>query len=341
MPIGAARSSAQVWRVDVGRVPLFLLDAERPENDAVGALDHARGCTPAPATAPGPVRCCSASAACARSQAMGIDPAVVHLNEGHAAFVSLELARREASGGASLDDALAGRAPRTVFTTHTPVPAGNDTYPPELVASRSTRSPRSSASTPDRLVRLGRTSPDQAAEPFGVTQFALRTSRAANGVSRRHGEVAREMWQGCGPTAPSTTCRSPTSRTASHLPTWVGGPMRDAARPPPRRGLDRPRRGPGDVGRARRHPRRGALGRAQRDSAPRSSTSSATAAAIDRLGRDEPLEYVAGVDATFDPDVLTIGFARRLATYKRLHLLVADAERSQRPADRRAPRSSS
>ena len=108
-------------------------------------------------------------------RAMDIEPGIVHLNEGHAAFAQLEL----------------GDPDRTIFTTHTPVPAGNDTYPADQV--------REALGGLDvdveELIRLGRTHPDDEHEPFGVTQYALRTSRAANGVAKRHGEVAREMWQ--------------------------------------------------------------------------------------------------------------------------------------------------
>ena len=155
-------------------------------------------------------------------------PAVVHLNEGHAAFASLELARRE----------LARAAPRS--TTRWTRPARAPSSPPtrrsrpattptraELVArARSARSPTSSASTSTTIVRLGRTHPDDDAEPFGVTQFALRTSRAANGVSRRHGEVAREMWHALWPDRAVDDVPIGHVTNGVHLPTWLGEPMR-------------------------------------------------------------------------------------------------------------------
>ena len=92
-----------------------------------------------------------------------------------------------------------------MFTTHTPVPAGNDTYPAEQISARWRRSPPISASRWRTLIGQGRTHPDEVAEPFGVTQFALRSSRSANGVSARHGEVAREMWQDLGERSRSAT----------------------------------------------------------------------------------------------------------------------------------------
>jgi starch phosphorylase len=177
-------------------------------------------------------------------------------------------------------------------------------------------------------VRLGRTSPDEVAEPFGVTQFALRTSRAANAVSRRHGDVARAMWNALWPDRPVDNVPITHVTNGVHLPSWLGAPMRAL--------LDR-HLGDGWLARATdpatwtpideipaqelwaaRRAQRAALIDYVRDRAVN-----------DRLGRDEPRHY-AEAAAGFDPDVLTIGFARRLATYKRLHLLVADAERSLR-----------
>ena len=195
---------------------------------------------------------------------MGIDPAVVHLNEGHAAFASLELARSELAAGASLDDALAEARARTVFTTHTPVPAGNDTYATDLVCDSLRTLADELGVDLDTIVRLGRTRPDDDGEPFGVTQFALRTSRAANGVSRRHGEVAREMWAALWPDRSVDEVPIGYVTNGVHLPTWVGDPDAHAARPPPRRRLDGSRRGPGHVGRAPRRRRRRAVGRAPR-----------------------------------------------------------------------------
>ena len=181
---------------------------------------------------------------------------------------------------------------------------------------------------PMEVIRLGRTRPDDDGEPFGVSQFALRTSRAANGVSRRHGEVARRMWRDLWPGRALDDVPIGHVTNGVHVPTWIGGPMRDAARPPPRRRLARPRRRPGDLGGRRRHPGRGAVGGALPRSAPRWSTTCARKSVTDRLGRDEPRGYVEAAASSFDPDALTLGFARRLATYKRLHLLVQDADRA-------------
>ena len=257
-------------------------------------------------------------------QAMGIDPSVVHLNEGHAAFASLELARAELAAGASLDDALAAARARTVFTTHTPVPAGNDTYEPELVCESLGTLADEVGVDLDTIVRLGRTHPDDDGEPFGVTQFALHTSRSGNGVSRRHGEVAREMWAALWPDRAVDDVPIGYVTNGVHLPTWLGDPMRDAARPPPRRGLDGPRRGPRRPGTGSTTSTTPTLWAARREQRAALVTWARERSMVDRLGRDEPREYVEAPD--FDPDVLTIGFARRLATYKRLHVLLQSAE---------------
>jgi len=299
VPINGEDVVAQIWRVDIGRVPLYLLDAERPENSRLARWtssmlyvgDEQTRLSQYILLGVGGLRAL---------RAMGIEPGVVHLNEGHAAFVSLEL-----------DD-----PDRTVFTTHTPVPAGNDTYPPEMVIEGI----GGMGVDTTELIRRGRTHPDDEHEPFGVTQFALRSSRAANGVARRHGEVARDMWQELDVEIGHVT-------NGVHLPTWLGGPMRGL--------LDR-HLGDGWLERAAepatwepvegipdaelwavRCEQRAALVEYVRDRS-----------AADRLSRGEHREYVEAAARAFDPEALTIGFARRLATYKRLTLLIRDAGRA-------------
>src|SRR4051812_30215546 len=133
VPVGRRDVVAQVWRADVGRVPLYLLDAERPENDPVDRWLTARLYDGDPITRLGQYVLLGVGGARALA-AMGIEPGVVHLNEGHAALSCLELARHARAAGAGFHDALEAARRRTVFTTHTPVPAGNDTYPGDLVA---------------------------------------------------------------------------------------------------------------------------------------------------------------------------------------------------------------
>jgi glycogen phosphorylase len=315
-----------VWRIDVGRVPLFLLDAERPENDRL-----ARWVTAQLYVGDAHTRLAQyvllGLGGIRALEALGIEPGVVHLNEGHAGFVSLELAARELARGAAFEEALAAARERTVFTTHTPVPAGNDSYPSEQVVEALGAYAAEAGMDTAAIVRLGRTRPEDPHEPFGVTQFALRASRAANGVSARHGEVAREMWQPLWPGRAAGQVPIGHVTNGAHTATWLGAPMRAL--------LDR-HLGDGWIERVSdpatwaavaeiadddlwevRCRQRERLIELVRDRAP-----------FDRLTRGEARDYVEAGMRSLEPDALTIGFARRLATYKRLDLLLQDAERA-------------
>ena len=323
VPVGDEEIVAQVWRVDVGRVPLYLLDADRPENSQVARWISSRLYIGGRDLRLGQYALLGVGGMRAL-RAMGIEPCVVHLTEGHAALTSLELVRGELADGVGLEEALAAARARTVFTTHTPVPAGNDTYEPSQIAASLGRLADGVGLDLDDLLALGRTHPDDDREPFGVTQFALRTSRSANGVSRRHGEVARGMWAALWPERTVDDVPIGHVTNGVHLPTWLGGPMRAL--------LDR-HLGDGWLERADdpatwepiddvddaelwavRNEQRAELAAWARERS-----------VADRLGRDEPREYAEAPG--FGPDVLTIGFARRLATYKRLHLLLRSADR--------------
>src|SRR3954447_2735051 len=222
--IGDVEVVAQIWRTDIGRVPLFLLDADRPETSETARWITSRLYIGDEDTRLAQYLLLGIGGVRAL-EAMGIEPSIVHLNEGHAAFVSLELARREYSGNGSLNAALEVAKQRTVFTTHTPVPAGNDTYPAQQVAETLAHIAGTLGVDAEEIIRLGRTNPDEEAEPFGVTQFALRTSRAANGVSRRHGEVAREMWHPMWADREVEDVPITYVTNGVHIPTWLGKPM--------------------------------------------------------------------------------------------------------------------
>jgi starch phosphorylase len=323
VPVRDMQVTAQIWRVNVGRVPLYLLDAERPENDLAARWITSRLYIGEPDArlaqyillGVGGVRALDA---------MGIDPGLLHLNEGHAAFMALELARAH---GGPLDAGLEAVRTRTIFTTHTPVPAGNDTYPAEQVITALSGLTDATGVDPEAIIQLGRTRPGDAGEPFGISQFALRASRAANGVSRRHGEVARGMWNDLWPERAVEEVPIGHVTNGVHVPTWLGGPMRELldrylgggwldhqADPATWAGVD-------DIPDEELWAVRGRQ-RADFVSYVREKS------VLDRLGRDEPRDYVEAAATAFDPDALTIGFARRLATYKRLHLLVEDAGRA-------------
>jgi starch phosphorylase len=324
VPIGEADVTARIWRVDVGRVPLFLLDSDCPENGPLerwitGRLydsDSETRLAQYALLGVGGVRAL---------RAMGYEPGVIHLNEGHAALAPLELARQGSADGEPIDSALERARSRTVFTTHTPVPAGNDSYPAEQIESAVGRLAQELGASAGELAALGRDEPGEPGAPFGVTQTALRLSRAANAVSRRHGEVAREMWSRLWPGRDLDEVPIGHVTNGVHVPTWIGGPMREL--------LDR-YLGDGWTDRATQAETWAAVDTIPADElwAARGRQRAGMVSFVggrsitDRLTRGDVREYVDAAARTFDPDVLTLGFARRVATYKRLELLTRDPE---------------
>jgi starch phosphorylase len=323
VPIYDTDVTAQIWRVNVGRIPLFLLDTDCPENEELERWITARlyeadteiRLAQYVLLGVGGVRAL---------RAVGIEPGLLHLNEGHAALAPLELVRSELQSG-DLQAALASARSRTVFTTHTPVPAGNDSYPPEQIERAIGRLATELDTSPADLVDLGRTTPGQVSERFGVTQAALRMSRAANAVSRRHGGVAREMWAALWPGTQAASVPIGHVTNGVHIPTWLGRPMRDlldrwlgegwmtrANDPDTWARVD-------DIPAAELWATRGQQ-RAELLAFVRGRS------VIDRLFRGDVREYAAAAERAFDEQVLTVGFARRVATYKRLDLLTRDPD---------------
>jgi glycogen phosphorylase len=322
VPIGATDVVAWIWRVQVGRVPLFLLDTDCPLNTPLNRWITGRLYDGDPETRLAQYALLGVGGVRAL-RALGYEPSVIHLNEGHAALAPLELARD--GYGDLLQDALARARARTVFTTHTPVPAGNDSYPPDQVEEVVGRLAVQLGSTPLDLIALGRDQADDPWSPFGVTQAALRMSRAANAVSRRHAEVARDMWQWLWPDTDSAEVPIGHVTNGVHVPTWIGAEMRElldrhlgagwiarAADPATWEGVDSiPAH---ELWSARGQQRAGLVSFIARRSL------------ADRLLRGDLREYVELAARAFDPHVLTLGFARRVATYKRLDLLTRDPE---------------
>jgi starch phosphorylase len=324
VPIYDAAVVARIWRVDVGRVPLFLLDSDVPENGPLERWITARLYVADEHTRLAQYVLLGVGGVRAL-RALGIEPSVVHLNEGHAALAPLELASEAARAGEPWQAALEAARARTVFTTHTPVPAGNDSYPAREVEAAIERLASDLSLPVSEVIALGRTDPDDDGQPFGVTQAALRLSRAANAVSRRHGEVAREMWRALWPSRPLDEVPIGYVTNGVHFPTWIGAPMRKL--------LDR-QLGPDWLARAAEPRIWSAVDGIsdeqlwevrERQRAELVSFVRARSLA-DRLARGDSREYVQAAARAFDPHVLTIGFARRVATYKRLELLMRDPE---------------
>ena len=326
VPIGDNEVAARIWRVDVGRVPLYLLDTHCPENGPLESWITGRLYDGDPQTRLAQYALLGVGGIRAL-RAMGYEPAVIHLNEGHAALAPLELARGDAGrdSGCSLGEALEQARRRTVFTTHTPVPAGNDSYPAAEIEAAVGRLAQELGCSVDELVALGRNHAEDTSAPFGVTQAALRMSRASNAVSRRHGEVAREMWSRLWPGRGVDEVPIGHVTNGVHVPTWLGPHMREL--------LDRHL--PEDWCAHAADPRVWEAVDdipAQELWATRCRQRSELVSFVrgrsvaDRLVRGDVREYVGAAARAFDPDVLTLGFARRVATYKRLEMLSRDPE---------------
>lgn len=330
------RVRIQVWRVDFGRVPVYLLDTDCDENDPIDRWITARlyvadrhtriaqyaalGC--------GGVRVLDA---------LGIEPGLVHLNEGHAALGAFERIGALLGAGSALEEALAKVRRETVFTTHTPVAAGNEWFPPEEVEPVLRALHERLGVPASFFYDLGRLRPGIPEDPVALTPLALRTSRAANAVSKRHAEVSRAMWQPLWPGSSEAEVPIGSVTNGVHTTTWMAAPMQallDRHLPADWRGrtsdeaiwdaiLHLP---DSELWQVRRALRQRLVEEARERSVPM------------RLSRGEPPGYVEAAMRLFDADALTIGFARRVATYKRLHLLTVDLARGLRLlADDRRP----
>jgi starch phosphorylase len=324
----------QVWRVDVGRVPLYLLDADRDDNHPIDRWITARLYVGDRHTRLAQYAVLGIGGVRALA-ALGIEPVLVHLNEGHAALGSIERWQRLIADGVARDDALAQVRRDTVFTTHTPVAAGNEGYgEAEIEPVLGTYLdhlgvPRAA------FYDLGRVAAGRHDEATNITPLALRTSRASNGVSRRHGEVARAMWRPLWPERSVETVPIGHVTNGVHTATWMAGPMQELftrhlgsdwrSRIADTETWGAIERIPDEELWKVRGELRAALIRYVRERS-----------VIDRLGRGEAPDYVEQAARVFDPDVLTIGFARRVATYKRLHLLTRFPQRGVALLENRA-----
>jgi starch phosphorylase len=205
------------------------------------------------------------------------------------------------------------------------VPAGNDTYPADEIESAIGRLSAELGCPIDQLTALGHDHGADPSAPFGVTQAALRMSRAANAVSRRHGEVAREMWNPLWPQCALPDVPIGHVTNGVHVPTWLGAPMREL--------LDRHLRedwcnhaADPEVWAAALELPSDELWATRRRQREELVAFVRARSVADRLGRGDLRGYVDAAARAFDPEVLTIGFARRVATYKRLDLLIRDPD---------------
>jgi starch phosphorylase len=333
-PLGDREVAFDVWRAAIGRVPLYLLDTEVDENDPIDRWITARLYETGSATRLGQYGLLGVGAVRAL-EALGIEPGVYHFNEGHPALAALELAASAAEAGAGLDDALTSARERCVFTTHTPVPAGNEGYEPAQLFAAFRQTAERAGLDASRFLDLCRARPGTEEWP-GLTPLALRLTRHANGVSALHGEVAREMWRPVYNDVPAAEVPIGHVTNGVHLPTFLAPPLRAlfdrylgedwldrAADPATWAAVD-------EIPDAELWEARNAA-RAELVEFVR------TKSINDRLLRGEDNGYVKLAARSFEPDVLTFGFARRIALYKRLYLLGRDPARLERIFDPDAP----
>jgi starch phosphorylase len=325
VPVWDGELSAHVWRVDVGRTPLYLLDTELVENDALERWVTARlyegsseiRLAQYALLGIGGVRALNA---------MGITPSKYHLNEGHAALASLEVATQGSDERRDVTELLAQVRDRFIFTTHTPVPAGNETYDAGQFFSVLGGALDEMKVARDQVAAASRVDPTSGSEPLGLSVLALRTAHSTNAVSKIHGDVARAMWM---PLFPGTAAGDvPITHVTNgvHLPTWMVPNMRELLTKYFGVGWEQRAHDPGMWKAIDEIPDE-ELWRVRCEARSELVSLVRTKATVDRLARGEDIDYVEAALEAFDPSQLTIGFARRLATYKRLELLLHDPAR--------------
>ena len=318
--------AAQIWKAAVGRVDLYLLDTNIPANPP-----HFRQLTARLYGGDLEMRLRQeillGIGGIKALEAMGLHPRVIHMNEGHSAFAGLERIRNYMTEhGQSFEAAQELVASSSVFTTHTPVPAGNDRFPPELIQPYFEPYARDMGLAFKVFLALGREDPRNDAELFCMTVLALKLSRFNNGVSKLHGKVSRNMWKRVWPQYPAPDVPIGAITNGVHAPSWVaddmaqlydrylGGNWRED--PDCIRVWENAETIP-DAELWRTHER-------LRERLVDYVRLRLRRQLLDKGARHKELMVA---DDVLDPQALTIGFSRRFATYKRADLLLKDTER--------------
>ena len=315
--IGRQPVHVRAWKIPLGRTPLYLLDTDFDANSTsmrtltrrlyqggdkeriqqeivlgIGGLRFLR--------------------------TRGVKPDVYHANEGHCAFLMLELLRERLEAGDVYPDAEAWVREKSVFTTHTPVPAGHDRFDPHLFREQMAGFADTLDVPMHDLLALGRENPNNDGEPFCMTVLGLKLARASNGVSKLNGHVARQQWQGMYPDCDLDEVPIGHITNGVHLPTWTSGPTRDFLAD----------HASGDWLKERHTP---AYWEQLAD------VSDAELWAYRTALRQRLIDFIELhvhkqsmiLHPDLDPEALTIGFARRFATYKRAPLIFSDLERAR------------
>jgi len=317
---------AQIWCVQVGRIPLYLLDTNIPANsqedqdiaDQLYGGDRELRIKQEILLGIGGYR---------TLKAFDIQPSVCHMNEGHSAFLSLERCRdlmmtSKLSFAEAREASMAG----LTFTTHTPVPAGNDYFAPDLMERYFSSYYKELGLTSKEFLGLGRQDPNNDQESFCMTVLALRMAGSSNGVAKLHGKVSRKMWQNVWPGVPVTDTPIISITNGVHAPSWIS---REMAGLYDRYLGPRWREDAGDYGLWSRvdHIPDEELWRTHERRRERLVAFARARLASQLESRGAPPSEVAQANEVLNSEALTIGFARRFATYKRATLLLRDAER--------------
>jgi starch phosphorylase len=316
---------AKIWRVKVGRVDLFLLDS-----DVEGNAPEDRELTSRLYGGDGRTRIRQelllGVGGFRALAAMGITPGVLHLNEGHSGFAVLEAIRhRMKEEGIDFDQAAPRVAREVVFTTHTPVPAGHDRFSAELIEEHLGPLREQLDISSETLMNLGREVAGSG-ETFCMTVLGLKLSRRANAVSALHGEVSRAMWTGLHPGKPEDEVPIGHITNGVHVPSWLAPQMF--------RLYDRHlgtgwhlRSSEASIWEGIENVDDGELWEAHLNLKTRLLEFVRRRAVEQAEHRGESRAVLQRLERVLSPDALTIGFARRFATYKRADLILRDIER--------------
>ncbi len=320
------RLLAKVWLMLVGRVKLYLLDCNvegnRPEDRELTSRlyggDERTRIRQELVLGVGGVKAL---------RALGVHPGVLHLNEGHSAFGPLEAVRQAMKDdGMTFDNALREIARKTVFTTHTPVPAGHDRFDGRLVEEHLGPLRDQLGISYEHLMSLGRVNVHDAAEPFCMTVLGLKLSRKANAVSSLHGHISRRMWSTMWPDRAEEEVPIGHITNGVHVPSWLAWQMGQL--------YDRhfpagwvPKIGEPDVWQYIHNVDPGELW--ETHNALKNELLAFVRRRVSRQcrRRGESDEIIEAARNLMDPNFLTIGFGRRFATYKRANLLFTDFDR--------------
>jgi starch phosphorylase len=330
VPLAGVEVFIRVWRIDVGRVKLYLLDTNIAQNanadhreitNQLYGGDDRKRIQQEIVLGIGGLRVL---------KELGLNPTVYHMNEGHSAFLAMERIRvLMAEQGLSFEEALQASRTNNVFTTHTPVPAGIDRFPVGMIHEHFESYCQNAGIPFDRFLALGRSLNAQGEEPFSMAVCAMQTSAFRNAVSRLHRRVSQEMWGYLWPNLPVWEVPITSVTNGVHLTSWVNGDLAslyDQFLQPDWREAH----GDPELWKQVWEIPSTDLWEAHRRRKRRLVTYVRERAAATASARNAPAPELERAREVLDPEAFTIGFARRFATYKRATLMFRDLARLKR-----------